>query len=83
MAGYTTTNHTAANDAESVDVSSGNQVLKNVSRGIYVGTAGDLALVTAKGTTVTFSNVPVGILPVQAKQINNTGTTASDIVALF
>lgn len=81
--GYTRTDISAANDAVAVDVSSSSQVLNGTCRAIYVGTTGNLALVTAKGTTITFNNVPVGILPIQATQINNSGTTASDLLALY
>lgn len=58
-------------------------------RSLYVGTTGNITVVMAhenlKGTqsTVTFSNVPVGIFPIQVAQVRSTGTTASNIVALF
>jgi len=50
---------------------------------LYVGVSGDVKLTTLGGETVTFSNVPVGILPVSAKRVYSTGTTASGIVALW
>lgn len=81
--GYTRTDISSANDAVPVDVSTDNQILPGTCRNLYVGTAGDIALVTAKGSTVTFASVPVGVLPVQATQINNSGTTASGILALY
>lgn len=49
---------------------------------LYVGTTGNVAVVTEAGTTVTFSNVPVGILPIRVIQVLSTGTTASNIVGL-
>jgi len=53
-------------------------------RGIYVGGAGNVAIVTPQGDTVTFVAVPAGsILPVRAKQIRSTNTTATNIVALY
>lgn len=49
--------------------------------GFYVGITGDVAVVTAKGTTVTFTAVPAGqIIPVAVSKINLTNTTATDIV---
>lgn len=52
-------------------------------RGLYVGTGGDVVVVTIKGQAVTFSNVPSGaILPVRASEVRVTGTTASNIVAM-
>ena len=53
------------------------------TRGIYVGTTGDVVVVTNDGTAVTFSNVPAGlILPVRAIRVNSTDTSASDLVGL-
>lgn len=54
-------------------------------RAIYVGTAGNLAVTMAGGSNavVTFLNVPSGaILPIMAKFIMATNTTATNIVAL-
>lgn len=49
---------------------------------LYVGTAGDIKLDTVGGTTVTFTNVPVGILPVQATKVYSTDTAAAGIIGL-
>lgn len=54
------------------------------TRRIYVGGAGNLTLITADGTTVTFEAVPVGmVLPVQAKAVKATGTTATNLVGMI
>ncbi len=51
--------------------------------GIYVGTTGDVAVVTDRGTTVTFKTVPAGaIIPLAIRTVNATNTTASNIVGL-
>lgn len=51
--------------------------------GFYVGTAGDVAVVTFRGTTVTFPNVPAGaVIPIRCVKVLETGTEASDIVGL-
>lgn len=53
-------------------------------RGIYVGGAGDVSLVTPRNNTVVFSAVPVGtILPVRAIRVNSTGTTATLMDGLY
>lgn len=53
-------------------------------RSLYVGTSGDITAVLADGgSAVLFANVPVGILPIQVTRVNDTGTDADDIVALF
>lgn len=58
--------------------------LSTWTRAIYVGTGGNIVLVTAGGSEVTFTAVPQGaILPVRAKIVKNTSTTASNLVALW
>lgn len=50
---------------------------------LYVGTGGDVALITSGSNTVTFANVPSGsFLPVLTTRVLATGTTASDILVL-
>ena len=54
------------------------------TRGLYVGTTGNLSVVMAEDeATVLFSNVPVGVFPVQVIRVMSTSTTASNIVALW
>ena len=51
---------------------------------IYVGGAGDIAVVDQHGTAFTFSAVPAGtVLKVAAKRVNSTNTTATLLTALF
>lgn len=52
-------------------------------RGLYVAVAGHLVLVGYDDVAVTFSNVPVGVLPCGPKRVNATGTTATGIVAIY
>lgn len=53
-------------------------------RGVYVGGPGNIAIVGLDGAVVTFTGVLVGsILPVQARRINVTNTTATNLVALY
>lgn len=52
-------------------------------RSLYIGTTGNLSVLMIDGSTGTFANVPVGIFPVQVQRVNSTGTTASNIVALY
>jgi hypothetical protein len=52
-----------------------------VSKRLWVGTAGNVKLLTAGGETVTYNSVPAGIyLNVRASQVFATGTTASNII---
>jgi hypothetical protein len=54
------------------------------SRAIYVGVGGTVAVVTTKGEVVNLSNTAAGsILPIRAKRVNATTTTASGLVSLW
>jgi hypothetical protein len=50
---------------------------------LYVGVAGDLKVKTASGDVVTFIAAPAGYHPVQVVKVFATGTTATNIVALW
>jgi len=63
-----------------------NTALTNGScRGLYVGGAGNIAAILDNDTVaVTFVGLAAGtILPVYAKYVQATGTTATNIVALY
>lgn len=54
------------------------------SRGIYVGVGGDITLDTFFDTQILYKNVPTGfILPVVTKRVRATGTTATNLVAMY
>lgn len=56
---------------------------RNVSTTVYVGTGGNMRVLTAGGDEVTFYNVQPGhFIPVHITKVFNTGTTASNIIAL-
>ena len=58
--------------------------LTSIARSLYVGTAGNVTLLTVGQNVVTFSNVQAGsILPVRVIRVNATSTTATNIVALY
>lgn len=55
-----------------------------IARALYIGGAGDVKIDAADGSTVTFSGVFAGsILPVRAARVYSTGTTATNIVAIY
>ncbi|SAJ89285.1 spike base protein, RCAP_Rcc01079 family [Burkholderia multivorans] len=57
--------------------------LAQTYRAIYVGGAGNVAVKTTGGNTVTFTAPPVGsILPVEVQQVLATGTTATLLIGL-
>lgn len=57
------------------------QPLDYLTTGIYVGTGGDLAVITQDGTKVTYRNVGDGTaLPIVCSAIVSGETTCSDLV---
>jgi hypothetical protein len=53
-------------------------------KGLYVGTAGDLAAELVDGSAVTFAGLAAGIIhPIQVRRVLSTGTTAAGIVVLY
>lgn len=53
------------------------------ARALYIGGAGDIALIMASGDEVTFSGCLAGtILPIQVIRVKSTSTTATNILAL-
>lgn len=71
-----------AYDAAPITPDDGND-LPIASRAVYIGTPGDLAATLVGGATVTFRNVPAGILPLRIARVLATGTTAADLVAVW
>lgn len=58
--------------------------LTYVTKSIYVGGAGAIAIIGPDGDTVTFAAVPVGtLLRIQAARVKSTGTTATNLIACW
>lgn len=59
--------------------------LSRTTRGIYVGGAGNVSVeMKSTGTAVVFQGLAAGtILPVRATRVNATGTTATNLIALW
>lgn len=60
-----------------------NTDLPNVSRGVVIGGAGDLTVTMIGGDTVTFTLVAGVTHPMRLARIHATGTTATNIVAVW
>lgn len=83
MAAYRSADATVAAHG-AVLVTKSDATVLPTTRALYVGVAGDLNLrFPDQNQTVLFTNVPVGIFPVQVDQVLSTSTTASGIVALY
>ena len=61
-----------------------NADLARITRGIYIGGAGDLAVIMFDGGEVTFTALVVGVVhPLQIRRVKATSTTATLIIALY
>jgi len=59
-------------------------VISPPSRSLYVGATGDLTVTMEGGGDVLFKAVPAGVtLPIRVTKVKSTGTTATNIVALY
>lgn len=63
-------------------VTPGSSALARPARALWIGTTGDVEVITAGGTTVIFTNVPVGFLAVRCTHVLSANTTATGIVAI-
>lgn len=71
-------------DAAAVVTPSDSVNLDYFTRAVFVGGAGNLAVVMKNGMTVVFTGVVAGsVLPIRCARINSTNTTATNIVALW
>lgn len=66
-----------------VSVTPNDSTVLVTTRSLFVGVSGNLAVQMADGETITFANVPVGIFPIQVDKVLSTGTTATNIIALY
>lgn len=57
--------------------------LAESTRGLYVGTAGNVTCITADGDTVVFKNLAAGVVhAISVSRVKSTGTGALDIVGV-
>lgn len=83
MAGRNYFDISGAVGATPIDVSGGDQTLPAACRSLYIGVTGNVKVDLPKTTGITFTNVPVGIFPIQVTKIYQTGTTVTASFALF
>lgn len=58
--------------------------LTNYARALYVGVTGDIVVdLVQSGSSITIKAAPVGILPISVKRVRSTGTTATNLLALW
>ena len=80
---FPTTLIAPARDAEAI-IPSDSLDLASLPRALYIGQGGTVSVRMAGGQTVQFLGVQAGsFLPIRAKGINATGTTAAGLLALW
>lgn len=53
------------------------------ARALYIGVSGDIKVTTVDGDDATFVGHPAGYMPVRVKRVWETGTDATNIIALI
>lgn len=71
-----------ASHASAVTPSNSTNFTFNASA-LWIGTGGTVAVVLGDDSVVSFVAQNGSVIPVECKRVNLTGTTASDIVALY
>lgn len=84
-AAYLTADATVSAHKATAIIANDSTVFPQPTRGIYVGSGGNLFVDMADGgNSILFTNVPGGqIFPVQVTRVYLTGTTAGGLVALY
>jgi hypothetical protein len=78
------TSNFPASGARAVTPSDSVMLPNGTCRSLYVGVSGDVSVLTSDGdVAVVFKAAPVGILAIQCQRVNSTGTTATNILALY
>lgn len=73
-----------ARSGEAVDASVSDDTLRQATRALYVGGAGNLTVTMAGGGNLTFTGVAAGtVLPISCTVVLNSGITATAILALY
>lgn len=70
--------------AVAVTPSDSTDLTRGATKGLYIGGAGNVAVITSGGDTVTFNAITIGnVHPISVKRVLATGTTATNIVAVY
>ena len=72
-------------DAVAVTPNDSTDLPDGVSEGLYVGMAGDIALILEDmSTSIIFKDLAAGVVhPLKVKRVLDTGTDATDIIAIY
>lgn len=74
----------SATGAVAVTTSDSTDLARGATKALYIGGAGNVAVITSGGDTITFTAITVGSFhPISVKRVLATGTTATNIVAVY
>jgi hypothetical protein len=74
----------SAQKAYAVAPSDSTDLPNGITKGLYVGTTGDVVAVFAGDTEIKLTGLASGVFhPISVKQVKATGTTATSIVAVY
>jgi len=76
-------NHTSGSIENGIPAVPNDLTILPKFRGLYVGGTGNIVLQHVSGVSVTYTAVPVGMFPISGVRVMATGTTATNIVALY
>jgi co-chaperonin GroES (HSP10) len=69
---------------KAVDVIPSDATVLAVTKGLYMGATGDVAVTMVDGSQVIFKNLSGGIVhPLSVTKVKATGTTATNIIAVY
>lgn len=72
------------NSAVSVSaVTTSDSATINPTKGLYIGVTGDVVVTMKDGSSATFKAMPVGMYYLSVTKVKATGTTATNILALY
>jgi hypothetical protein len=73
-----------AMDAAAVVPNDGADLAKGTTKGLYLGVSGDVKITLSSGSIVAFKGLSSGVIhPIAVKRVHATGTTATDILAVY
>lgn len=69
---------------KAVAVTPSDATVLEASKGLYIGGSGNVAVTMKDGTSVTFTGISAGMIhPISVTKVKATGTTATNIVAVY
>ncbi|MDF2902421.1 MAG: hypothetical protein K0S25_59 [Bacillus sp. (in: firmicutes)] len=73
-----------SNATQAVAVVPNDATILTATKGLYIGISGDVVVTMANGQDATFKSLAVGMIhPISVTKVKATGTTATNILAVY